>query len=130
MNEHLTDDQIKAILKKEFPKLFDQEIERIAKTCANEKWFIELRRKRLSEDLKTSTGPVIVAANAGGEAKDHRPAVCEGNTAPRNSMTRRQIQKNRIGTARSKPWNGPQSYFSLLSLTGFVTCEHRSPLDY
>jgi hypothetical protein len=81
-NENLTAEekeqkQIKAILRKEYPDLLKQDIDRLAKTCVGEKWFEELRRERLSEDLKTGKGKVVVAANSGGEAKDDRPAVCE-----------------------------------------------------
>ena len=41
----LTDDQIKALLKSEYPKLFPQEIERMVKTCRNAKWFKELLKR-------------------------------------------------------------------------------------
>ena len=76
--EPMTDDQVKSLLKREYPELFPQDIDRIAKTCRSEKWFLQLvKSKRLSEDLKTGGGPVIVAANAGGMAKDETPAVCE-----------------------------------------------------
>jgi hypothetical protein len=78
MSEPLTDKQVKAILRKEYPYLFAQDIDRLAKTCTKEKWFIELvKSKRLSDDLKTGNGPVVVAANAGGVDKDNTPATCE-----------------------------------------------------
>ena len=45
MNEHLTDEQIKALLKSEYPKLFPQEIDRMVKTCRRAKWFKELLKR-------------------------------------------------------------------------------------
>ena len=76
-DEPLTDEQIKAILRKEYPDLFPQDIDRIAKTCANEKWFLELQAARLSKDLKNGPKQVVVAANAGGVDKDDKPATAE-----------------------------------------------------
>ena len=76
MSEPLTDKQIKTILRKEYPELREEEIDRLAQTCTGEPWLVELRRKRLSKDLKTGPGPVV-AADAGGVAKDDTPATSE-----------------------------------------------------
>jgi hypothetical protein len=73
----LTDKQVKALLKKEYPSLLKQDIERLLKTCRSEGWFQKLvESKRLSEDLKTSR-PVVVAPNAGGIDKDTTPSTEE-----------------------------------------------------
>ena len=40
-----TDEQIKAILRKEYPDLHAVEIDRIARTCRNAKWFKELLKR-------------------------------------------------------------------------------------
>ena len=54
-HEPMTDDQVRALLKREYPKLFPQEIERMLQTCRSEKWFRELvKSKRLSGDLKAT----------------------------------------------------------------------------
>ena len=40
-----TDDQIRTILREEYPKLFPAEIERMVKTCRRAKWFQELLKR-------------------------------------------------------------------------------------
>jgi hypothetical protein len=69
---------VKGILKKEYPDLPKEDIDRLAKTCTGKPWFLELKRERLSKDLdENNYKKVVVAANAGGVEKDDTPAASE-----------------------------------------------------
>jgi hypothetical protein len=66
-------------LKSEYSNLSKELADELAKNHAHEEWFQSLMKgPRLAEDKpKTGHDAIVVAANAGGVAKDDTPAVCE-----------------------------------------------------
>ena len=61
MNDPLTDDQVRNLLKSEYPTLFQCEVDRMVKTCRREKWFLELlKRAPRSAGITQGLNPVNV----------------------------------------------------------------------
>jgi hypothetical protein len=64
----LTDEEVRAFLKREWPQTLEVEVDRMLKTCRTEAWFQKAwKSKRLSGDLKT-----------GGAPPNKTPAVYDG----------------------------------------------------